>query len=68
MNETCVDACERKAVNLQQEATFEEIQVGTIIIATGFKPFDATRIQYYGYGYVEPCKALKVAPHCCGKL
>jgi len=59
--QTCVDACERKAVNLQQEASFEEIQVGTIIISTGFKTFDATKIQYYGYGqYPNVYTALEV--------
>jgi heterodisulfide reductase subunit A len=48
---TCVEVCaERNAIDFQQEETFDEIEVGAIILATGFKTFDATRIPYYGYG------------------
>lgn len=48
--QTCVEACDRNAVDLQQQEKIEEIDVGTIIIATGFKPFDAKNVYYYGYG------------------
>jgi len=48
---TCVEACgERNAIDFQQEETFEELEVGTILLATGFKTFDPTRLPYYGYG------------------
>jgi heterodisulfide reductase subunit A len=48
---TCVEVCgERGAIDFQQEETIEEIEVGTIILSTGFKVFDAKRIPYYGYG------------------
>jgi heterodisulfide reductase subunit A len=48
---TCVAACaDRKAINFQQTEKLEEVQVGTVIMATGFKPFDAARTPYYGYG------------------
>ncbi len=47
---TCVDACERKAIDFQQKEEIKEIDVGAIILATGFKIFDATRIPRYGYG------------------
>ena len=48
---TCQLACgDRKAINFQQQEQFEEIDIGTIILATGFKPFDAARTPYYGYG------------------
>ncbi len=48
---TCVAACaDRKAINFQQTEKVEEVQVGTVIMATGFKPFDAARTPYYGYG------------------
>ena len=46
----CVDACERGAINFDQKDEFKEIEVGAIIIATGFKTFDAARIHRYGYG------------------
>jgi heterodisulfide reductase subunit A len=48
---TCVEACgDKKAIDFTQKETFEEIKVGTMIIATGFKTFDAERIPNYGYG------------------
>ena len=47
---TCVEACgDRNAIDFQQEEKIEEIQVGTIVLATGFKTFDPVRTPYYGY-------------------
>ena len=47
---TCVEACgERKAIDFKQQEEIKEVEVGTIILATGFKTFDAARIPYYGY-------------------
>jgi len=49
---TCVEACaDRHAIDFKLEDKLEEIQVGTIILATGFQTFDAKRIPYYGYGH-----------------
>jgi heterodisulfide reductase subunit A len=28
----------------------EEVQVGSVVVCTGYKPFDASRIAHYGYG------------------
>lgn len=48
---TCVEACaERKAIDFKQTETVDEIEIGTVILATGFKTFDARRNAYYGYG------------------
>ena len=48
---TCVEACgEKKAIDFKQKEELKEIKVGTIIVATGFKTFDAKRIPQYGYG------------------
>jgi heterodisulfide reductase subunit A len=59
---TCVEVCaDRNAIDFQQTETFDEIDVGTIILATGFKAFDAGRIPYYGYGrYDAVYTALEV--------
>jgi heterodisulfide reductase subunit A len=47
----CVDACgERNAIQFDQHDEVEEYEVGTIIIATGFRTFDPSAIPYYGYG------------------
>lgn len=47
---TCIEACDRNAIDLKQNPVYEEIEVGTVIIATGFKTFDAKRAPQYGYG------------------
>jgi len=48
---SCLAACgERKAINFQQKEQVEEIDVGAVILATGFKTFDPLRTPYYGYG------------------
>ena len=48
---TCVEVCgDRNAIDFKQKEELKEIDVGTIILATGFKTFDARRIPYYGYG------------------
>jgi len=59
---TCVEACgDRLAIDFKQTEKIEEIEVGTVILATGFKPFDPTRIPYYGYGtYPNVYTALEV--------
>lgn len=46
----CEKVCERQAVNYEMEDKEMEIEVGSIILASGFKPFDAKRIPAYGYG------------------
>ena len=47
---TCVEACVgRDAIDFEQKETFEEFEVGSIILATGFKTFEAERSDYYGY-------------------
>jgi heterodisulfide reductase subunit A len=47
----CVEACgERNAFRFDQQERTEEYNVGAIVIATGFKAFDPSPIEYYGYG------------------
>jgi len=59
---TCIEACgDRHAINLQMLETTEEVEVGNIILATGFKAFDAKRTPDYGYGlYPNVYTALEV--------
>ena len=48
---TCIEACgDRHAIDFTQTETFSQVDVGTIILATGFKTFDPLRNPYYGYG------------------
>ena len=49
----CEAFCDADAILFDQEDTTEEIEVGTIIVATGFDLFDATQIARYGYGRLK---------------
>ena len=46
----CVAVCEADAIDLTMRDAEVELEVGAIIVATGFKPFDPQRIPEYGYG------------------
>jgi len=46
----CDQICERGAVKHDQESEFVELEVGTIIVATGYDPYDPTEKLEYGYG------------------
>jgi len=47
----CVDACGKlRAIDFSQEPEEIELEVGTIIVATGFDVFDPSPIEEYGYG------------------
>ncbi len=49
--QTCVEACgERNAFRFDEQERIEEYEVGAVIVATGFKAFDPSAIEYYGYG------------------
>jgi heterodisulfide reductase subunit A len=46
----CVQACEAKAIKHDMAEMMQEIDVGSIIVATGFDPLDPTPMTQYGYG------------------
>jgi heterodisulfide reductase subunit A len=46
----CEKVCEKEAINHEAKEEIQEIDVGSIILATGFNSFDAKRIPAYGYG------------------
>jgi heterodisulfide reductase subunit A len=46
----CAKVCDREAIKHDQQDEIVELEVGSIILASGFKPFDARRIPAYGYG------------------
>lgn len=45
----CENVCEPKAIDFQQKDEIIEVEVGTIIIATGYDIFDVSKIPEYGY-------------------
>jgi heterodisulfide reductase subunit A len=49
----CLSACERGAINHDMKDSFIDLTVGTIVLATGFKDFDPSRIPELGYGNLD---------------
>lgn len=57
----CDQICERGAIKHDQEPEEVEIEVGTIIVATGYDQFDATKKMEYGYGdYTNVITGLEI--------
>jgi heterodisulfide reductase subunit A2 len=46
----CEKFCPTNAIAFDQQDTFLDLNVGNIILATGFDPFDPKRMPQYGYG------------------
>jgi heterodisulfide reductase subunit A len=49
----CAQVCPKEAVDLDQQDEILELEVGSVILATGYKQFDASRIPPYGYGRLD---------------
>jgi len=49
----CVDACEKKCIDLHMQDKIFEVEVGTIIVATGMDVYDPTQLDEYGYTRFE---------------
>ena len=45
----CLEVCEKKSINFDQEDELREIDVGAIIVATGMDVYDPTALDEYGY-------------------
>lgn len=46
----CVEACKYDAIDLAQAPETMDLNVGAIIWATGWNPYDASKVSYYGFG------------------
>ncbi len=46
----CVEACQAKAIDHDMRDEIVELEVGAIVVATGFDLFDAAREPEFGYG------------------
>ena len=49
----CIGICPSRAIDLSQEGEEMTVEVGTIVIATGFEPFDARQKPEFGYDRYE---------------
>jgi heterodisulfide reductase subunit A len=57
---SCVEACPAKAVNLDDEDKTIELDVGSIVVATGFDLIDETRLKSYRPEHPGVVNALQV--------
>lgn len=65
----CVDACgSLEAINFAQEPEFMKLDVGTIIVATGYDMWDPTEIEEYGFGVYDNVTTMMEIErlHCAG--
>lgn len=46
----CVEACKYNAIDLNMQAQSISLKVGSIVWATGYTPYDATKIEGLGFG------------------
>ncbi len=61
----CLDACEANAIDHFMEDREREVEVGAIVVATGFKLYDPARLSRYGYGtYKDVYSALEFERLC----
>ena len=65
----CVDACgPLEAINFAEEPEMLDLDVGTIIVATGFDLWDPTEIEEYGFGVYDNVTTMMEIErlHCAG--
>ena len=49
----CMEACDRDAICFDDPGEEIELDVGSVVVATGFDVYDATAISSYGYGLYD---------------
>ncbi|MDI6715405.1 MAG: CoB--CoM heterodisulfide reductase iron-sulfur subunit A family protein [Actinomycetota bacterium] len=49
----CVEACKYNAIELDMEPQTVELNVGSIVFATGWEPYDAKKLDNLGFGRVD---------------
>lgn len=50
--QSCSGVCEPKSLRYDEVERTEVIEVGAVILATGFQPFDPTVVEEFGYGQI----------------
>ena len=57
----CEEVCPVGAIRYDDKPEYLDITIGTIILATGYDPYDATRMKQYGFGiYPNVITALQM--------
>ncbi len=49
----CLTVCEPKCIDFDQKPETVEVEVGNIIVTTGYDTFDPSVVSHYGYGKLE---------------
>lgn len=49
----CVKACKYDAIDLKMEGSTATVKASSVVYATGWKPYDASKIANLGYGQIE---------------
>jgi heterodisulfide reductase subunit A len=49
----CAEICEREAIDYEMQEETVEVDVGNVIMATGFELFDPSEMGQYGYGRLK---------------
>jgi heterodisulfide reductase subunit A len=49
----CEEACQAGAIDFEQQEEFLELEVGAIVVCTGFDPYDPSSLNEYGYGEID---------------
>ena len=48
----CEEVCQAGAIDWDQEQEIVELNVGAVVLATGFDPYDASMLKEYGFGTI----------------
>lgn len=48
--QVCSQVCPKDSINYEETEQYEDLEVGTVVLATGFKTFDPTPLTQFGYG------------------
>jgi heterodisulfide reductase subunit A len=71
----CEKFCPTHAINFEDKETLVDVNVGAVILAPGYKPFDPTPFDFYGYGKIpdvvtsmEYERLLSASGPCMGHL
>ncbi|MGO9613396.1 MAG: hydrogenase iron-sulfur subunit [Dissulfurispiraceae bacterium] len=49
----CENACSPRAIRLDEKERMQRVTAGTVIVATGWEPFDPAPLTEYGYGRLD---------------
>jgi quinone-modifying oxidoreductase subunit QmoA len=49
----CAEVCEYDAIDLNEKSRTETLSVGAVIVATGWKPYDASNLENLGAGAIK---------------